>query len=93
LVTAGQSYSYEAAGSWTADAQVGATTADGGAQGSGRLEAVIMRDYQLSEPIPLGQGGSFSAPCDGQLYLRCRDYWNQLSDNDGSIVVTLFRAS
>ena len=92
LVTAGQSYSYEAAGSWTADAQVGATTADGGAQGSGRLEAVVMRDFQLSEPIPLGQGGSFSAPCDGQLYLRCRDNWNQLGDNDGSIVVAFSRA-
>ena len=48
-----------------------------------------MRDYQLSEPILLGREGTFSAPGDGQLYLRCRDHWGQLGDNDGSVVVAL----
>ena len=92
LVAAGQSYAYEATGSWTANAQAGSTSADGGAQDFGRLEAVVMRDYQLSEPILLGRDGTFPAPCDGQLYLRCRDNWNQLGDNDGSVVVAFSRA-
>jgi hypothetical protein len=92
LVTAGQSYTYKASGSWTADVQAGPTSADGGAQDGGRLEAVVMRDYQLSEPILLGQDGTFAAPCDGQLYLRCRDDWSRLGDNEGSIVVAIAHA-
>ncbi len=92
LVSAGQAYAYKASGEWVADAEVGATTADGHVRGPGRLEAVVMRDYQLSEPIALGEGGSFAAPCDGQLYLRCRDDWSRLSDNSGSIVVEFSKA-
>ena len=80
-----------ASGTWTTDAQAGPTSADGAPQGTGRLEAVVMRDFQLSEPILLGRTRQFPAPCDGQLYLRCRDDWNQLGDNDGSIVVTFSR--
>ncbi len=89
VVTARESYAYKATGSWTTDAQAGATSADGRRQDRGRLEAVVMRDYQLSEPILLGREGTFSAPGDGQLYLRCRDHWGQLGDNDGSVVVAL----
>jgi hypothetical protein len=92
LVTAGQSFAYDTSGSWTTDAQAGPTSADGGPQDLGRLEAVVMRDYQLTEPVLLGQHGTFQAPCDGQLYLRCRDDWSRLGDNDGSIVVTFSRA-
>ena len=83
---------YAATGSWTAEPSNGSTTADGTPGGSGRLEAVVMRDFQLSEPILLGENGSFAAPCDGQLYLRCHDPWNQLSDNNGSIVVAFSNA-
>jgi hypothetical protein len=92
LVAAGQSYAYSARGTWTTDAQSGPVTADGSTPGTGRLEAVVMRDFQLSEPILLGRDGKFSAPSDGQLYLRCRDAWNQVDDNEGSVVVAIARS-
>jgi hypothetical protein len=92
LVAAGQSYAYSARGTWTTDAQSGPVTADGSTPGTGRLEAVVMRDFQLSEPILLGRDGKFSAPSDGQLYLRCRDAWNQVDDNEGSVVVAISRS-
>ncbi|MHB0954864.1 MAG: hypothetical protein ACYC6N_04230 [Pirellulaceae bacterium] len=91
LVTAGEPYAYSACGTWTTDAQCGPVTADGSSQGSGRLEAVVMRDFQLSEPIPLGRQGKFLAPGDGQLYVRCGDAWSQVGDNEGSVVVTFSR--
>jgi hypothetical protein len=91
LVTAGQSYAYSARGTWNTDAPSSPVTADGSEQGTGRLEAVVLRDFQLSEPLLLGQDGKFSAPSDGQLYLRCRDAWSQVGDNDGSVVVTFSR--
>ncbi|MHB9080916.1 MAG: hypothetical protein ACYC3X_25880 [Pirellulaceae bacterium] len=91
LVAAGQSYAYSARGTWTTDPQSSPVTADGSGPGTGRLEAVVMRDFQLSEPVLLGQDGKFSAPSDGQLYLRCRDAWSQLADNAGSVVVAFSR--
>jgi hypothetical protein len=48
-----------------------------------------MSDYELSEPFELGQSGSFKAPADGKLYLRCRDRWSELGDNDGSVLVKM----
>jgi hypothetical protein len=92
LLSAGQAYTFEASGSWTTGAHDRPITADGSVHGAGRLEAVVLRDYQLSEPFLLGERGSFSAPCDGQLYLRCRDNWSELGDNEGSVLVTLSRA-
>lgn len=88
-LVAGQAYSYRVTGTWLADPQAGPVGADGAVCGNGRLEAVVLRDFQLSEPVLLGECGSFASPCDGQLYLRCHDAWNQLSDNSGSVVVTL----
>lgn len=91
LVAAGQAYAYSARGTWKTAAQSDPVTADGSTQGAGRLEAVVLRDFQLSEPVLLGREGKFSAPNDGQLYLRCQDVWNELDDNQGSVVVTLSR--
>ena len=50
------------------------------------------RDLQglsLGEPFPLGTYGSFTPPSDGQLYLRCRDKWNELADNHGAMSVKI----
>jgi hypothetical protein len=50
-----------------------------------------LEDY-LSEPIDLGSHGTFTAPQEGKLYLRCSDTWNELADNSGSIKVKLKKA-
>jgi hypothetical protein len=92
VVTAGQSYGCAAQGTWTTDPQVGATTADGDSRGFGRLEGVVFQNFQLSPLIPLGGTATFTAPCDGVLYLRCCDQWHALSDNQGSVVVTVTRS-
>ena len=64
-----------------------ALSADGDSLGNGKLVAVIYKDYKLSKPIELGKRGSFRAPESGQLFLRCRDKWTALDDNEGSITV------
>jgi hypothetical protein len=45
--------------------------------------------FELGEPFELGADGSFSAPSDGQLYLRCRDKWGALADNKGTLTIKL----
>jgi hypothetical protein len=92
VVQAGQSYAWKAPGRWTIDPQIGQATADGDPHGGGRLEGVVFHNFQLSPPIQLGSAGTFTAPCDGALYLRCGDQWHGLGDNEGSIVVTLARS-
>ena len=64
-------------------------SADGGLSGTGKLVGVLFNDYQLGTPFELGTDGEVTAPDDGQLLLRCRDEWNQLSDNNGTISVEL----
>ncbi len=91
-VTGGQKYRFKARGTWSTAAQSLATSADGDAYGFGRLDGVVMHNYQLSESFSLGARGEFQAPSDGLLYLRCRDYWSQLDDNEGSVVVAFTRA-
>jgi hypothetical protein len=82
-------YSFECSGTWQIEHEGNALDADGNQQGLGRLEGVLMSDYELSEPFELGQSGSFKAPADGKLYLRCRDRWSELGDNDGSVLVKM----
>ena len=67
-------------------------TADGDDSQQGRLVGVIMSDqsdYKLSEPFDLGAFGSFTAPIEGNLYLRVQDDWNKLADNKGKLMVRL----
>jgi hypothetical protein len=52
-----------------------------------------LSDYSLGKPFEIGAGGSFVADQTGQLYLRCRDDWHQLVDNDGGVSVRLVRCS
>lgn len=80
-------YSFESSGTWQIADQGTELDADGNPQGLGRLEGVIMSGYTLTEPIELGRSGSFKAPVDGRLYLRCRDRWTEIGDNAGSLLV------
>lgn len=49
----------------------------------GQLVGVLFNDYELSEPFAIPSDEPFVAPGDGQLFLRCEDAWNRLSDNKG----------
>jgi hypothetical protein len=84
---AGKSYDYAAKGTWTYSPDWDPVDANGQQDGRGRLMGVIMKDYQLSEPFELGVRGTFVAPQDGDLYLRCRDRWTEIADNDGTLTV------
>lgn len=92
-VTENQTYEYRADGSWTTCRRHRQTTADGSYFGRGSLEGVIFHDYELGKPFELGCGGSFVAQRTGKLYLRCRDDWQQLADNAGSVDVRLTLSS
>ncbi|MCR9199630.1 MAG: hypothetical protein NXI04_13360 [Planctomycetaceae bacterium] len=87
-LTQGQQYRFTTDGKWfiSSEEEVGV---EGNANGEGRLEAVLIENFQLSEPFELGSSGTFTAPGNGQLVLRCRDKWTQLNDNSGSISVKI----
>lgn len=95
-VERGRGYRFETSGTWHTAPAGAACSAAGDASGRGRLEAVILVDddvYALGEVFPLGAEGVFTASVDGRLMLRCADDWTQLSDNTGTVDVSLRRAS
>lgn len=89
LVADGKKYSYSAIGTWQCDKNSAELTADGGADGAGRLEGVIFKDFVLGEPFPLSRSGTFTSPGDGRLFLRMHNPWNSVADNKGSINVKI----
>lgn len=89
-VEAGSSYDYVTEGNWKISATE-SVDGNGDANGTGRLVGIILNDFQLGEPIPMGQRGSFVAPSNGDLYIRCQDAWNQIADNEGELKVTFRR--
>jgi len=88
-VKKGVVYEYATKGQWHLDGTGESDSADGNEGGDGRLTAVVMNNYELSEPIPLGKRGRFTSPGDGNLYLRCGEAWTRLGDNSGTITVYL----
>ncbi len=59
----------------------------------GRLLAVVL-SYEngrvtMSPVIPLSNRSTLTAPINGTVYLRLNDHWGELSDNTGSIQVTV----
>jgi hypothetical protein len=93
LVSAVASYEFSATGTWHLGETAPDVTAAGLPGGRGQLEAVVFHDFELSEPFLLGAGGTFSPPRDGQLFLRCREPWNELADNTGFVTVKLRKSS
>ena len=53
--------------------------------------AVVMSEFQLSDPFPLGCDSTFVAPMSGKLHVRCEDAWSGLSDNRGEMSVRITR--
>lgn len=88
----GASYDLAAVGNWKIAKDGDEYTADGDQAGRGRLLAVIFKDFELSEPFPIGKAKRFVSPTDGQLFLRCQDDWNQLADNSGQLTVHIRRS-
>ncbi len=89
-VTAGQRYDFSSSGTWKIDPAGSSLTADGGADGAGRMEAVVMaKNLTLGTPFALGVSGQFVPSTSGDLYLRCRDAWSELADNKGMIHVKI----
>jgi hypothetical protein len=86
-VLEGQHYQYEATGNWQLTADGAEVPPDGTEAGEGKLLGVLFDDHTLSEPIELGSSGTFVAPSEGHLYLRCRDAWGSLADNKGQVTV------
>jgi len=92
MVKAGDRLSLTATGEWSLRKSGPKVTADGDENGVGRLEGILFEDYALSEPFELGSECEWEAPQDGNLLLRCREDWHQLSDNSGTITVRIKRA-
>ncbi len=90
LVRAGEQYRYRAAGTWKID-PLEPLNADGRPDGQGRLVGVLWDDYRLSEPFELGREGTWTAPANGRLFVRCRDSWAALGDNSGQVQLTIRR--
>ena len=84
----GMEYDVAAKGEWLLEPGGEAITADG-LNGEGKLIGTIMNNYKLSEPFEISAKGSFVAPSDGQLYMRCDDRWNELADNSGLMKIYL----
>ena len=76
-----------AGGAWQIAGQSEAVDSDGDRQGRGRLVGVLMKDYQLGPEFELGTKGSFQLDADGDLYLRCRNTWNELAGDRGHVAV------
>ena len=85
----GTEYAYEASGNWKLSKDGESIDADGNDSGEGRLLGIIYSDYKLSEPFELGAKGTFKAPADGMLLLRCNDNWAALADNVGKVTVKI----
>lgn len=88
-VTEGQKYAYSATGTWKTGTEGKPIDAGGSEEGPGRLMGIVFDNYTLSEPFELDTYGVFKSPTDGKLLLRCRDKWNEIADNSGTIRVRL----
>jgi hypothetical protein len=98
IVAQGEQFDFSAEGTWKLAKGGEATSADG-VTGRGKLVGMVMKDFALegslkledylSEPFDLGGYGTFTAPQDGKLYVRCSDGFCELADNTGSIKVKL----
>lgn len=86
-VKSGTVYSISTEGTWTLDGE--SLSAAGDDSGRGCLVGVVFDDYSLSESFDLGGTETFTAPVDGQLYLRCRSDWGKITLNKGTVTVRI----
>lgn len=84
---AGTKYACTISGTWKVETDGAEIGPAGDVSGQGKLVGILLDDYQLSEPFDLGDITEWTAPEDGQLFLRCHDGWCDLADNKGSVTV------
>lgn len=89
LVEQGKSYRITSTGTWQITAAGAELTADGNDDGDGKLIGAVFSDFKLSSPFELGTDVTWVATEDGQLVLRCRDPWTELSENEGQLEVSI----
>ena len=87
LMKAGDKISFSTTGDWFLEKDGLKIGPDGDDRHRGQLVGILFHDYQLSEPFDLGSSGEYEAPTEGNLFLRCRDDWNEISDNSGTVNV------
>jgi hypothetical protein len=90
-ILAGQSYDVASIGTWNVAKNVDCD-ADGTSDGQGCMEGVILTATKLGEPFRLGKLHRFTAGVDGILFVRCREDWTRLADNNGSIQLHVRRS-
>ena len=88
-LSASETYAAKAEGEWKLSAKGNSLSAIGEEDGRGRLVGVLMNDFALSAPFDLGTETTFTAPSDGDLYVRCQDDWHSLSDNSGEVEMSI----
>jgi len=86
-VSPGVQYECVATGNWRIARELKATDGNGDHRGRGRLVGVVMKDYQLGPEFDVGSRGSLQSKTGGDLYLRCRNAWNELADDSGRVAV------
>lgn len=90
LVRDGSEYTVKATGTWKLDkASTKPLTAAGNDKGEGKLVGIIFSEFQLSDEFDIGADGTFKAPHDGQLHVRCKSDWASIGDNTGMVKVQI----
>jgi hypothetical protein len=84
IVKKGQEYDFMATGKWQFDEASPLVGADGADDGRGKLVGAIFNDdvYSVGEPFELGAFGTWTAPADGRLVLRCQQSWTEIDEED-----------
>ncbi|MEM9410035.1 MAG: hypothetical protein AAGA30_02910, partial [Planctomycetota bacterium] len=73
---------------WTIKENQKAITPEGNSRGDGKLIGAIFKNYQLSEEFEIGSKSvGLKVPKSGHLYVRCREKWSSIADNEGEIQV------
>jgi hypothetical protein len=86
-VRPGMQYAYAATGNWRISGSDAVVDANGVRGGRGRLVGVLMNDYRLGDEFALGTEGTLHVSAAGNLYVRCRNAWNDLAEDSGQIAV------
>lgn len=87
LAKEGANYTFETTGTWKLEKEGDDVAPAGDEEGKGKLVGILFDDYKLSEPFEFGEGGEWTAPQDGKLFLRCNEGWCDIADNKGTVTV------
>lgn len=84
IVKKGEDYDFMASGEWQFAEASPLVDADGADDGRGKLVGAIFNDdvYSVGKPFELGAFGTWTAPADGRLVLRCQQPWTEIDEED-----------